>query len=165
MAVVTVKSTAITNRDATPRVHNSDYLEGGVNRMSIAAVAVTTGDTSTSKYILAKIPSSARLSAISLFSDDMGSQTTLDFGLWDTTDNGSAVVSATLFASAYDVHSGAVNGTNILFSNLAISNAEKRVWELLALAADPGKDYDLVARVATTSDAGGNLTVHVSYVI
>lgn len=165
MAVVQVKSTAITNRDASPRVHNSSYLQAGQLRQSVGTVLVTTGDTSTSTYIMGEVPSNARLSSISLWSDAMGTGTTLDLGIWQNTANGSASVSPTLFASGLNIHTAAIAGTNEMFSALTVDNVEKRIWELLGLSADPEISYDVVGRLAVTADAGGKLTLKIDYVI
>lgn len=164
MAVVIVKSTAITNRDATPRAHNNSFIENGSIRESVASVAVTTGDTSTSTYILGQVPSNARLSALTLWSDDMGTATTMDLGIWETTENGSASVSPTLFASGLVLNAGAIAGVNELFSTVTIDKMEKRVWELLGLSADPEKFYDIVGRLAVTADVGGKLALKIAYV-
>jgi hypothetical protein len=42
--VVTIKSTAITNADATPLVYNSAVIEKGNERTSRAIVAIGNGD-------------------------------------------------------------------------------------------------------------------------
>lgn len=170
MGVVTKKSTIITNRDALPRVHNSSFLEGGELRQCVAHMEVATGDTSLSTYTLFQIPSNARISALSLYSDDMGSVTAVNIGLWSTTANGGAVVSAALFASALSVNAGAIAGVNQQFQ-AGVSGAskndaiEKRIWEVLGLSADPNLFYDVTVQLSATCDAGGTLSMKLDYVI
>lgn len=167
MAVVTVKSAAITNRDATPRVANNSIVEAGILRESIGSVVVTTGNTSTSQYRFCQIPSNARISQVFLQSDDMGTATVADFGLYDTTDNGGAVVDADFFGSAVSLKDGALNHSAIEHESAVIDvpEAEQMIWQLLGLSADPKKFYDVVATLTADSDAGGDMALKVQYVI
>lgn len=166
MAVVTTKSGAITNRDATPRELNDNFLEGGMLKESVGKVEVATGDSSTSKYIMMQVPSNARISQLLLYSDDMGTGTLADVGIWDTTDNGSAVVDADFFASAVSLKDGAVNGTDIAHESgvFNVDDAEKPLWEALGLSSDPNKYYDVVAQLTADADTGGTLTMKLRYV-
>jgi hypothetical protein len=85
MAVVTVKSSAIANRDAVPQVKNNPSSEGGRLRSCVGSVAVTSGDGVGSKYILAEIPSNARINQILVYSDDLGTTTVGKIGVYQTT--------------------------------------------------------------------------------
>lgn len=170
MSVVTVKSGAITNRDATPRVKNNPILDGGMLRESVGKVEITTGDTSTSTYILCQIPSNCRVSQILLYSDDCGSNTLADFGIYQTTENGGAVVDQDLFASSVSLKDGALNGSDITHEAAQsgtsdIDGVEKFLWQELGLTSDPKRMYDVVATLVVTADVGGTLMVKVRYVV
>lgn len=168
MATETVKSLAITNRDATPHVLNSSYLEGGLVRECVGSVEAGAGDTS-SKYIMASVPSNARISQILLFSDDVGASGAVDCGIYQTTANGGAVVDQDVFASAVDVNTAALNGSDITYeaatSTAQIDDIEKRLWEQLGLSADPCLMYDIVLTPSTALATGGTLSLRVRYVI
>lgn len=170
MAVVTVKSAVITNRDSTPQVKSNSTLDAGLMRESAGKVEVTAADTSTSKYILCQVPSNARISQLLIYSDDMGTATAADFGIYQTTENGGAVVDVDCFASALSLNGGALNGVDITYEAAATGVAdpdavEKPLWQVLALSADPKRMYDLVATLTTTSDVGGTLSVKLRYVV
>lgn len=170
MSVVETKSGAITNRDATPAVKNPPYLEGGMLRESVATVEIATGDTSTSIYRMVQVPSNARISRILLYSDDCGTATVIDVGVYQTTANGGAVVDQDYFASSVDIHSGALNASDItheaaVTSTSDINGVEKMLWQGLALSADPNIMYDICATLTVTADVGGTLTLKVLYVV
>lgn len=165
MGVVTKSSTIIANRDAVPATKNFDFLEGGMPRESVCTLTIATGDTSGSKYLAFPIPSGARLTALTVWSDDMGTATTIDIGLYDTTANGGAVVSQTLLCSNLDVHSGALAGVNEMFQIQSVTAIEKRLWELALATSDPYKDYDVVIYLHTTADVGGAISLKCAYVI
>lgn len=170
MAVVTVKAGAITNRDASPRVDNNPIIDKGLLREICGTVEITAADTSTSVYLFGQLPSNCRVSQILLFSDDCGSVTTADFGLYDTTANGSAAVSSALFATAVDIHSGALNAVDItheagVTGTSNIDAVEKFLWQELGLSSDPNKFYDIAMTLAATADIGGTVTLKVRYVV
>lgn len=167
MAVVTTKSGAITNRDTTPQVQNSAYLSGGMVRESVGTVEAANGDSIGSKYILASIPSNARVSQILLYCDDVGTTTAADFGLYQTTLNGSAVVDADLFGSAISLSGGALNGTDITHESAVFDpdDVEKQLWSALGLSSDPCLMYDVVATLTGAADAAGTISLKIRYVV
>lgn len=169
MAVVNTLSNAITNRDANPAVANKSTLEGGMLRESCATVEVATGDSSASTYRLMQVPSNARISQLLIDSDDMGTGTLADFGLWDTTANGGSVVDADFFASAVSLKDGALAGSDITHeaasTGLDRDDIEKPLWSALGLSSDPRKFYDVVAQLTVAADTGGTLSAKLRYVI
>lgn len=162
MAVVALKSTVVTNATANPPVPNWAGNTNGNVRSKQALFTVTSGNSVGSTYRLFRIKSSDRLESLLLYCPDIGTAGTFDIGLYDTNDvNAGAVVDVDFFCSAVDFHSGAVNGLDLTFEAAAagglIANAEKRIWEALGLTADPFKNYDIVATLAT-ADADGTGT-------
>lgn len=165
MAVVTVKSTAITNRDATPAVPNNAHIQHGGLKECVATYEVATGDSSTSKYRMMQVPSNARISQLLLVTDDMGTATAADFGIYDTTENGGSVVDADFFSAAVSLNGGALSDSDITHGNaFGKEDAEKPLWEALGLTSDPKKYYDVVATLTADADAGGTLTLKLRYV-
>lgn len=164
MAKANVKSGAITNRDAIPGVRNQAILEGGVLKEYVGTVEVADGDNTASTYRFCQIPSNCRVSQILLFCDDVGTNTTMDFGLYRTTLDGGAVVSQALFASAVALGSGAVNATDITHEaavdgTSAPDGVEKYLWQELALSVDPGLMYDVVGTLTANADGSPGRTV------
>jgi len=97
MAVVTLKSTVITNRDAVPAVINDNRLERGMVRQCRGYVSAANGDSSTSKYVCVSVPSKAVVSSVSLSCEALGGSAAADIGVYRNTSDGGAVVSAAFF--------------------------------------------------------------------
>ena len=164
MAVVTVKSAKITGRDSVPP--SKGGIGAGPRKLyeEVATVEVTNGDSIASKFVLMQIPSSARMSELIVFCDAITSAAA-DFGIYQTTANGGAVVDADAFGSAVSIASAITTGTNILHESgvLDISEVEQPLWQVLGLTADPVRMYDLVATLTAAATASGTLTVRAKY--
>ena len=168
MAVVTVKSTQITNRDATPRVPVQGRVQGARVRHSRGVVLVTSGNDIASKYIACSIPSNAVPISARLSCPDIGTTTLADVGLYKSTADGGAVVDADFFGSAVSLKDGALAKSDITNENSAVAtpaNGEKPVWELLGLTSDPGLVYDVVLTLTAAADGTGSVLVEVDYSI
>lgn len=168
MGVVNIKSGAITNRDATPRVLSNASIAGSRVKSFVGHVISTSGDSIDSVYRFGQIPSNARISQVLLWSDDLGSTTIADFGLHDTTENNGAVVDRDFFASAVSLKDGALNGSDITHEAAAnngdIANGEKMIWQALGLSTDPCKMYDVTAMLTAANNGTGDITLKVTYV-
>lgn len=165
MAVVNVKSTAITNADATPKVLSTPNIARGKLHQSIGGAAVANGDSIASTYRLARVLSGDRIATLAIYCSAITSAAA-NIGLYETLDNGGLVANAVagnaaIFAAAQSL-AAALNGVNITYSVTTLANAEKRVWELLGLASDPGKSYDLVLTLTAAATAAGTLLMHVT---
>ncbi len=167
MAVVTTKSGGITNRDASPRVKINAILTEGILRENVGTVEVANGDSSTSKYVMFQVPSNARVSQLLVYSDDIGTTTAGDIGLYQTTANGGAVVDADFFASAISLNGGALNGSDVTHESgvYNVDDAEKPLWNALGLTADPNLFYDVVLTLTADADAAGTFTLKGKYSI
>lgn len=170
MAVVNLKSTAVTNANATPRTQNSVGLEGGTLVRAVNGFAnIASGDSATSTYRIGKIRSDDFVDRLRMISADIGTTTAADVGLYDllTNSNGGTVVDADFFASAVSLNGGAID-SDITYEAAAAgglyTNAEKRVWERLGLSADPGKEYDVALTLTGAADAAGTVLLQV-YVV
>ena len=155
MAVVAVKSTLITNADATPVVLNNPRVDGGFERVSVATAAITSGDSVDSTYRMFRVPSNAVMTDLRIYSPDIGTTTISDIGLYDTAAAGGAVVDADFFASALSLKDGALNGTDVLHESavFTIANSGKELWDALGLTADPHKFYDVAFTLTGAADA------------
>ena len=164
MAVVTRKSAAMTNRDATPRVLNDSAVVNGHKKVAKGVVSLTSGDSSTSTYLICSLPSSAIPLSVKVSCPDIGTTATMDIGLYKSTSDGGAVVDADFFKAAVDIHSGALSKSEIVNGNVVtVANMEKRIWEHLALSADSGLTYDVVGTLAADTDAAGAVFVEIEY--
>lgn len=179
MAQVAIKSTAVTNNNATPRTINASGLDGGtVVRAVNGLVTLTSGNTEAatlaagaSTYRVGKIKSSDFIDRVRIDTTaDMGTTTVVDVGLYNTLahSSGGTVVDQDFFASSLSLKDGALSNTDITFEAGAagglITNAEKRVWECLGLTTDPGLEYDVALTLTGACDGTGTALVRV-YVV
>lgn len=165
MAVANRKSTALTNRDATPRVASAGGLVGGLTYGFAATLEAVSGDDIGSTYRFGTIPSNAYNVKVELWSDDIGTTTIADFGLYRTTADGGAVVDADFFGAAVSLKDGAVGGTRIEHESAVydLANLEKPLWQAAGATADPGYLYDVVATLTAASDGAATVAVKVTY--
>lgn len=104
--------------------------------------------------------------SIKIYSDDVGAAGTLDVGLAYTGSlNDGAVIDHVRFASAVDINTAALSGTEIVNENgtLVANLFGKRLWEAAGLTSDPGLSMDLISRTPTGIGTGGNITLVVLY--
>lgn len=167
MAVVTVKSTQITNRDAVPATFSNGRVDGGMLRHARGVVAVTSGDSIGSKYIACSIPSNAVVVSVRVSAPDIGTTTATDVGLYQTTANGGAVVDADFFGSAVALSSGPYLKTEVSQESgvFTLANGEKALWEALGLTADSVRDYDVVLTLTAAADGNASVLVEVDYTV
>ncbi len=176
MTTYNIKSTIISNRDATPKVLTDPYVSGGEVRESEGYVQTHgSADAAGSTYRLCQVPSNARLTSLELQADSLGSGAALDIGVWYPTfipvgaglsaSNASAVINTQLFCSALGC-SAATAVTNIINSstNNSISNQELPLWQAAGLASDPGIDLDIVVYVHTAIATQGYIGLKARYV-
>lgn len=162
MAVVTIKSTQITNRDAQPVVLGNDATVKGITKSACGQAPVTNGDSIASFYILCSVPSNARIQDVLLYCDAITSAAG-DIGLYDTTLNGGAVVSGTFFAAAQTL-AAILTGTNLRKSAVnTIAKFEQFLWQVLGLASDPNKVYDVVIKLTAGATATGNVAIDIRW--
>lgn len=165
MAVVTVKSTVISNRDAVPAVINDGRLERGSLRSSHGYVTATNGDSATSKYILASLPSTAMVRQILFSCANLGASSAINLGVYRNTKDGGAAVSASLFASA-QATSAALSNTDVTnqSGSFTLDKQEQPLWQAAGMSADPGGYLDIAAAVSVSIAATGLLGANVEYV-
>ncbi|HYE45725.1 MAG TPA: hypothetical protein VEA44_08115 [Caulobacter sp.] len=165
MAIANTKSTAITNRDASPRVPSPAHLVRGPLFEAVGTVEIAATDDDGSVYRMARLRSSDRVSQLTVFNDAITGGTGFDLGLYRTADEGGAAVDDDLFASAISLASASATGTDITFESGAtdVAKIEKRIWELLGLSADPQVDYDLAFTGDTVGTAAGTVSLRVRF--
>lgn len=165
MGVVSKKSVAITARDA--KQISKGAIAKGALQEAIGVAVIASGDSATSTYRLASVPSNARMSELLLTAPDIGTTTTANVGLYETTENGGAVVDADFFIAAQTLKDGAISNLNVLHGNVITNaNAEKMLWEMLpGVTTDPGRLYDVVLVLAADADAAGNVIAKVRYAV
>jgi len=163
MGVVNTKSASITNRDASPPVQNGAATDGGFARISVGTVAVAAADDNDSVFRFCRVPSNAVIHSIMRFNDAIAGATDYNFGLHQTAANGGAAADDNYFADAVDINAGTVLGVEQRFTTANITGCGLRVWEMLGLTADPGRDYDITASGVAVGSAAGDITLRVTW--
>jgi hypothetical protein len=164
MAVVTTKSTTISNRDAVPQVINDGRLERGTLKSAIGSVTAANGDSIGSKYVLASLPSTAMVRQVLLSSAAITSAAG-SVGVYRNTRDGGAAVSAALFANGASLASvqSDVDVTNQSGTNTPALQ-EQPLWQAAGLAADPGSALDIAITLTAATTAAGLVSLKVTYV-
>lgn len=172
MGVVNVKSTLITNRDASPKVLTDSYVSGGELRESEGYVAVASGDSIASVYRICKVPSNARVTALLLQNTAITSGAGNIGVYWPTViptgsfipGTNAAAISASLFGAAVSIASATTVPVNqINQAVVTIANQELPLWQLAGLAADPGIDLDICIALTAAAAANGFMSLKAHY--
>lgn len=173
MAIVTVKSTAIGNRDSTPPVLNDGRLERSTLESGTGVVQVGAADSATSYYPMVSVPSSAIVRDISVSCPAGMSTLAGNVGVFkNTKDSGGVALgtvantgSGTFFASAQSFAT-AQNRTDVTnqSGNNTSAKREQPIWQAIGLTSDPNTTFDIGITV-TTANTGvaGNIALEVRY--
>lgn len=157
MAVVELNSKAITDIAANKLVDSN--IQNASLKESCGSIATGAGDSSASVLRFFQVPSNARVSQILLSCTDLGSTGAADIGLYRTLIDGGAAVDVDLFASAQVLTTALVNSDVTHESGeYTLVEAEKPLWEVLGLTADPHLSYDVAATLTQAAELAG--TVH-----
>lgn len=163
MALQHVKSTPVSNLDATPVVQNTAG-EGAPNyqREVSGYVTVPAGSDVDSTLRIVRVPTTAVIKSLVIESEAQGAgkvnvgvyyPTTGRTGVADLVAN---TISAAFFASDVDLAS-AVNPTDVV-NESGTNTLDKRnqpLWKAVGLTSDPGGFFDIVATVHTTAVTTG----------
>lgn len=162
MSTEAVKSTPITNLDATPPVMNTAG-KGGPARLhqvdgyAAVADAVTSGST----YRLCRVPSNAVVKHVRVCMDAAVTTFTNDIGVYYSDDASKpaadgTVIDADFFGSA--VALAAIVAPTDYINESGNNDAAQRqqpLWQAVGLSSDPGVQLDIVlTNTATNSGAG-----------
>ncbi len=163
MTVEALKSTTITNLDASPIVANTAG-EGGAAGRVVCASDYSTASASasvTSTYRLVRVPSNCKIKNI-FFESEAQTQGTFDIGLYYSSspiDNallGVVVPSCqTLFASAVDCTSIVRTDCTNESTNFNLLKRNQPLWQAAGLTTDPGGFFDIVATVVSVAVTTG----------
>lgn len=170
MGTSNLKTTSVTNLDATPAIRANPWINGQNSKSYVGRILAVTADDTSSTYRFFRVGSWMRCHALALFCDALSTSAAVNVGLWNPSNiSAGAVVDADFFASAVVV-SSALNGTDITYesanaaSNMGLPVAESRLWEVMALTADPNLQYDVTIQPTSAITAGGNIVLRASFV-
>ena len=174
MGTSALKSTQITNLDATPVTPNTRGINapGGVQLVDGYVTAVAS-DAAGSTYKMVRVPSNAVVKRLTLASEAQGAgKINLSVYYSDSAVDGTQpslqgiIVPTTgdqFFASDVDLTS-AVTPTDVTneSGNYTPDKRNKRLWDALGLTSDPGGFFDIVAVVHTTAITTGTGKIYLA---
>lgn len=155
-AVEDVSSTVVTNSAANPLVLSKAQIARGRVMHARGVCVVPASASIASKFRFFRVKSNDMVNRLLLDCVALGVGCLMDVGLYQTPENGGAVVDADLFASAVDV-AAALRSSDITTESgiITVANMEKSIWELLGLSADPQIEYTVVGTLTAAAVAGG----------
>lgn len=176
MSVDHVKSTPITNLDASPvtRSTTGEGAAGALKHVQGSATAVASSSVDAT-YQFVRVPSNAKIKHLYF---ESGAQTagTFDIGVYYATDGqgghptallAAAAIDQDFFASAIDCSSAVARADKV--NESGTNTAAKRnqpLWQALGLTTDPLCHFDIVGTVVSVAVTTGTgiMTVEVEYV-
>lgn len=165
MGTSALKSTPITNLDATPVVPQTTGEGGpGYCRSNFGFVTAVAADAAGSTYQLVRVPSNAKVQSL-LFTSEAQGAGAVQLGLYYSTSkvdgtavaNQGAVIDAKFFADQFSI-AAAVGPVEKVWATGGSNTLDKRnqpLWQAAGLSADPGGYFDIVATVNTTAITTG----------
>jgi hypothetical protein len=175
MAIDHVKSTPITNLDATPPVANTAGEGAAAVLKSVDGYATAVASSSVAAtYQLVRVPSNCKVKSI-VFESEAQTAGKFDLGLYYATDGEGGkptalllanTISAAFFASAIDC-AAAVTPTDVSNESgtYTLDKRTQPLWQAAGLSSDPGGMFDIVATVVTTAvtTGTGKFGIRVAY--
>jgi hypothetical protein len=153
MAVVNRNSNVIANAVATPKVLSSPSVGAAAVVKEVAGLVTNAADDSANSiHRFCRLPSNARVSQVLFSTGDATTAGAINLGVYQTAENGGAVVDADLFGSAIDLTGGPFSNVDVTYESGEYTVAESimPLWQVLGLTADSQRDYDIAATISTT---------------
>lgn len=178
MSVVTLKSTAITNRDASPTVHTDSQISGGQRNEAFGFVFTGAADSAGSAYKLCQVPSDARITDLQYVANTLGSGCFFDVGVWYPTalqPGGMSFLSSALagvMVSSSNFKTNIAEASTTTWTTLmdtgntrqGVNYQEMALWQMLNLSADPGIYLDLGFSIRLAVATAGYIGLKASYI-
>ena len=178
MAIDHVKSTFITNLDASPAVINTAGEGGAAPLQTIEGYATSVVSSSTgATYQLVRVPSNAKIKSITFESAAMGGGT-FDLGVFYATDGQGNQPTSLLVGTAMSGTSNALFATAIAVTSAStptdvtneagiytINMRAMPIWQAAGLTSDPGGSFDIVASVQTGITNAARFGIVVTYTL
>jgi hypothetical protein len=173
MAVEALKTTAITNLDASPIVANTaGYGAPAILHSVDGYITVSAAASTTSTYRMVRLPTKAIVKHLFFESQAQGAgKFNLSAYYSDSATDGTSVANQGVivpttgdqfWASDIDCAAAVVSADYINESgNYPVNKRQKQLWDALGLTSDPGGFIDVVAVVHTTAVTTGTGNIYV----
>lgn len=167
MAVVTTKSTRISNAESVVQTLDSPGVNHGKLRRTVATIEAAAGDSIASIYRMVRLHSSWTVASIRIFCDALGGSTAADVGLYQCSANpalGGAVAAVSAYSTAVSLVSAITTGTEIAYEARDIANLQRQVFQDAGASADTNRWYELALTLTAAVTSAGTISVEVWYV-
>lgn len=161
MTTEALKTTAITNMDATPGVRLSAGSGAGDLTFTVmSSIVATTGMASGSTYRLARLPSNAMLQSLKLWLDASVTTFAGDITLYysdlalDFPNGDTGLVTAHVFQTALDLHAVTTPTEYLLGGNIKGASLNLPLWSMAALTKDASGGMFDITMVLTSTTSG-----------
>lgn len=173
-----LKSTLISNRDATPKVLSDSFLSNGFFSETIGSVKIGSSDPAGTFYRLIQVPSNARLTQLYWQTDTILSNSCrLDVGVWYPTvlpvgganflaaGSSGAFIGTSFFANGLNPSAAIIALTDITnqSGNYLVPLQETPLWNVLGFTSDPEIDFDMGISVAVANSVAGYVGLKARY--
>lgn len=174
MSSFNIKSTVITNRDASPNRLTDGFVGIGGGKQVIGVERIPTTADAGSQVRLFTVPSSARIATMDYCAAAIGTSV-LDISVWYPTYIGVGAgitgTAAAIIASSAFVSNIAGVDTGVAWTDamgtIAVQSVQRRaqpLWQSLGLSADPLIDLDVGFTVRTANAIAGYVGLRASFV-
>lgn len=174
MAVDHVKSTPLTNLDATPAVISTagEGAPAPLKSVSSGDVVGVASSSVNATYQFVRVPSNAKIKRI-LFDTETQAAGAMDVGVYYATDGeggkptsllAAAAISQALFASAVALTATAITDITNESGTYTPTKRLQPLWQAAGLSSDPGGYFDIVGTLTTAITTGtGKMGMTVEY--
>lgn len=154
MAVVNLMAAGLPNPNAAKPGRADVRQKHGVLRTSTFVASIANGDSATSTYEVARLPSHARISRLSqLHSSGVAGATDVDLGV--------AGAATCLVNGASLVAAASVNAA----TGITAGEDAKALWELAGLAKDPKSELSVYLTLNTNATGAGTVAAELVYIV
>lgn len=143
MGVVNLLSQTLTDLAAKPpQLQLPQFIHGKLDD-SVALVTKAAGNDASSVYRFHRIRSDAVIAYLGFHYAAWGANALADVGIYQTAENGGAVVDVDMFVDALDVAAAVTAPVDITCRAQGVDYYLMPLWQRLALSADPRREYDI----------------------
>lgn len=165
--MTTLKTTLISNREATPNVQTPSRLNGARKRSIITTLETLTTHDTADIYVICAVESHWAITSIKVYQDALTAMAA-DVGIY-TAASTPVVVDVDAYASAVDFSGASLVGLEVAFEARDVANLGQQVWSDVAtaasLTADPKTTYYLALTLTGDVATAGTMSFQIEYLV
>ena len=163
--MTTLKTTLISNREASPIVNTPVRLSGARKRSIIGTLETLTSHDTADIYVICPVESHWAITSIKVYQDALTAMAA-DVGIY-TAASTPVVVDVDAYASAVDFSGASLVGLEVAFEARDVANLGQQVWQDVATAAsltvDSQTTYYLCLTLTGDISTAGTMSFKIEY--